>query len=456
MTKNKESSSFRDPAGYIYYCENKIYRKINKCYLKQYTYCKNEGLYDDLIKQKYLIKHQEIEKDENTSLLEVEKVPFISYPYEWCFEQLKEAALLTIKINKIALQYGMILKDASCYNVQFIGCNPIFIDTLSFDFYKEGTPWGAYGQFCRHFMAPLLLMAHIDENLNCLLKNYIDGIPLDVASHILGHRGGLTAMQHIKWQNQAISKHNNDGKKNIHTEVKIKKESLINMLDMIIRQIEKLSPKKTISEWEDYYNNTNYTLKQEELKSQIITKYLSKIKLNSDDITFDLGANNGKYSRIISQNNSYVVAFDIDTNAVKQNYQECKEKNEKILPLVLDLNNPSPSIGFAYKERKNLNERTPVKLVLSLALIHHIAISNNVPLNDIANWFSQLGKYLIIEFVPKEDSQVKILLKTRTDIFDKYDEENFEKEFTKYYTIIEKDKIKNSQRTLYLMEKKDE
>ena len=162
MMKNKELSSFRDPSGYIYYENNKVMRKVNKIYFKEYDHLMNSGLYDELIKKGLLIEHKEIKRTSDEIILEVNKIPYISYPYEWTFEELKEASLVTLEINKIAMNYGMILKDASNYNIQFIGCKAVFIDTLSFMFYEENSPWGAYGQFSRHFIAPLVLMKNVE------------------------------------------------------------------------------------------------------------------------------------------------------------------------------------------------------------------------------------------------------------------------------------------------------
>lgn len=455
MTKktNREVSSFRDPAGYIYYENNKVYRKIFKCYFKQYDHLMKSGLYKELVDNNLLVKHKEVERNKEFIIIEVEKIPFISYPYEWCFSQIKDAGLLTLKINKLALEYGMILKDASGFNVQFLNGRPIFIDTLSFDFYEEGMPWGAYGQFTRHFMGPILLMKYVDERLNCLLKNYIDGIPVDLADAILKNRGGFTAKQHIKWHSKAILK-NNENIKDLKT-IKMSKIKLIQMIDMMIRQIERLNRGSKITEWEDYYSHTNYDEVGENNKIKLVKKYLDEVNLNNNDIVFDLGANDGKYSRIASKY-SNTISFDIDINCLNNNYNNIQKNNENnILPLFLDVTNPTPDIGFGLVERMGLNKRSNAKCVMVLALIHHIAISNNVLFDDIFSWFSKLGEYLIIEFVPKEDSQVQKLLKTRKDIFDWYDIEHFEASILKYFEIIKKDKIKNSERTIYLIRRKN-
>lgn len=452
--KNRDYSSFRDPSGYVYYKNNKVFRIVNKSYYSDFEHFINSGLYDELLKKNLIIKHNIVEKNNNCLILEVQKIPFISYPYEWCFEQLRDAALLTLEINLISLKYGMILKDSSVYNVQFFNGRPIFIDTTSFIKYEENTPWGAYGQFTRHFISPLLLMNFVDERLVSLLKNYIDGIPLDLTESILKKRGGFFARQHICWQSRAIKKHNCDGNRNHVNKLKISKKSLINILNMLKNQILKLKSINYISEWDTYYENTNYSVCSKDDKELLVLNFVEKLHLDKNISALDLGANDGRYSRLISKKFNIVISSDYDYNVVTRNYLISKTNKSNVLPLVLDFNNPSPSIGFACRERKDIISRLNVELVLALAILHHIAISNNVPFDKIAEWFSSLGKYLIIEFVSKKDSQVKLLLKTRKDIFTDYNEDSFEYSFRKYFSIIDKKKIKNSERILYLMERK--
>jgi len=452
MTKrNREISSFRDPAGHIYYENNKVIRQINTEYFRQYDHLMTSGLYDELVKKGYLIPHQEVKREKDYILLEVTKIPFISYPYEWCYDELKDAAILTLKIQEIALKYNMVLKDASAYNVQFLNGKAIFIDTLSFDFYEEGMPWGAYGQFVRHFMAPILLNTYVDERCSQLLKSYIDGFPLDLASNMLKNRGGFVAKMHIKWHNKSIDKNNNQTKE--VKQMTISKTSILNMNSMMIRQIEKLKRKDHETEWDNYYQVTNYDETSDDCKIKLVKEYLSNISFKKESVLFDLGANDGKYSRIAEEYCPSVVAFDIDNNCVNRNYLLGKKNDQtKILPLILDLNNPSCAIGFGCAERKSINERGPVTCLMALALIHHIVISNNVPFDSAASWLSRLSQYLIIEFVPKTDSQVEKLLRTRRDIFANYNQETFEKSFSKYYKILKKAPIKNSKRILYLMQ----
>ena len=446
----KDPASFRDPAGTVFYKNGEILRQINKSYQKQYDMLISTGLYESLSRDGSMVSHKIIDMplpDEAYLIIKPKQIPYISYPYEWCFGQLKDAALTTLKIHRKALGTGMILKDASAYNIQFLHGTPILIDTLSFDVYQDGSPWVAYGQFCRHFLAPLYLMAYTDIRLSQLLKCYIDGIPLDLAKNLLGMRGGAGALQHIKWHANASKKNASAAGKSLQ-QVKISKFSHIAMIESLIRIIEKLNIKSVATEWGDYYQHTNYSNKATEDKKATVSQYLDHIKPAT---VWDFGANDGTYSRLSLKHNAHVVAFDIDPKAVEYNYLNVKNSKENMLPLILELTNPSPSIGFANMERRTIDSRQHPDCILALALIHHLAISNNLPLKKIASWISKLSNYLIIEFVPKIDTQVQKLLATRDDIFDQYTIQDFEATFSKFYDIIDKHEINETCRTLYLM-----
>jgi len=448
------SSSFRDPSGFLFHESDKLYRQINLIYKKHYDYLMKSGLYKVLADQKLLIKHEETAaqpKNENAyKIIRPEIIPFISYPYEWCFSELKDAALLTLKIQKIALEHDMSLKDASAYNIQFLDGKPIFIDTLSFEKYEEGRPWIAYKQFCQHFLAPLVLMKYSYIGLNQLLKIYLDGVPLDLASKLLPWhtRFKFGVLTHIHLHAKA-QKYYAD--KPVKINKKMSRRSFFALIDNLESFIKQLSWKPSGTEWADYYDKTIYYEKGLAAKKLIINRFLNKI---APKTVWDMGANTGFFSRIASKMGVYTIAFDIDPSAVEKNYLECKEKNEtRMLPLLLDITNPSPDIGWENNERRSLINRGPADCAMALALIHHLAISNNTPFEKIARFFSRICHYLIIEFVPKNDPNVKRLLATRRDIFTDYTEKKFEYEFKRFFGIIEKKKIKNTERVVYLMKK---
>ena len=449
---NREYSSFRDPSGVVFEEDEIIYRQINTVYKAHYERLMNSGLYESLVKSNLLVRHTMVDREgidvDKYLIITPEKVQFISYPYEWSFDGYKDAALTVLQIQETALKYGMTLKDASAYNIQFVNGSPVLIDTLSFEIYREDLPWGAYGQFCRHFLAPLLLMSCVDLRLGKLMQNYIDGVPLDVATKILQRRGGLSAWLHIKLHSRSIAKYEQRDTSNVKV-VKMSKSRQIAMVQSLCRTITKLKMNHTQSEWGDYYSCNNYNESSFNNKERLVKQYFDRI--GQTLLTWDLGANDGKFSRIALQNSNSVVAFDIDPVALNRNYQLVKSAKENMLPLLLDLTNPTPSIGFANRERKSIEQRLKPDVIMMLAMIHHLTISNNIPFEMIAEWLASLCNYLIVEFVMKEDSQVRWMLSTREDIFTNYAIDKFEVAFQRYFVICEKNKIAESNRVLYLL-----
>lgn len=455
----RSGASFRDPSGFIFSRDGELFRQVNNSYQKEFDKLVISGLYDDLTAQGKLVRHSETsEAPADVSLaykvIRPEPVQFISYPYEWSFSQLKDAALLTLEVTKSAIQKGMILKDASAYNIQFVDGSPILIDTLSFGIYKEGKPWEAYRQFCQHFLAPLALASLVDIRLIQLLRVHIDGIPLDLTSALLPQktRLGLSGLAlHIHMHARA-QKQFADNTTAANSAVVLGKAALLNLINGLEKAVASLKWEPKGTEWGDYYNVTNYNDETLKLKGELVG---SMIEQANPKTVWDLGANNGLFSREASKRGIETIASDIDPAAVEKDYLAVKQYGEKhLLPLVIDLTNPSASIGWAHQERDSLLARGPVDLVMALALIHHLAISNNVPLEKIAEFFASAGKWTIVEFVPKSDSQVKRLLATRKDIFPEYHEEGFEKAFGKYFKLEKKLPIQGSERTLYLFRKK--
>lgn len=460
------SGSFRDPSGAILKRNGSLYRRINLTYRENYNFLINSGLYQSLVEDLLLIPHQEMKKDQKSNgyfkLIKPEMIPFVSYPYEWSFSQLKHAALITLQIQKRAIEFGMSLRDSSAYNIQFWKGKPILIDTLSFEKYKEGQPWKGYRQFCQHFLAPLALMSYKDLRLNKLNRVYIDGIPLDLTSSLLPlstylNFSLLTHIHlHARSQNRYAA-YSEEAMRRVFLQTqlnppRVNKLSLLGLIDSLESVTRSLNYKLRRSQWEDYYSDTNYSKVGFEQKRWAVKKFL---KIAKPKTVWDLGANTGLFSRIASKLGILVISIDSDPETVERNYLRCvEEREENILPLIIDLVNPSPGIGWENKERMSLETRGPADMVFALALIHHLAISNNLPFAKVASFFRSICKFLIIEFIPKSDSNVKRLLLFRKDIFPNYTQENFVQEFKEYFTIRSLVKIKQSQRVIFFMEGK--
>lgn len=456
MAENPEphASSFRDPSGYIFRQNNVIYRAILKPYFDTYQKINEANLYQILFDEALLIRHTEREKSPEKIILQPEKIDFISYPYEWSFSQWKEAALLTLRIQRRLLDFNFSLKDASAFNVQFHLGKPIFIDTLSLEPYVEGAPWIAYRQFCEHFLAPLALMALTDIRLSQLFRTSLQGIPLDLARTLLPWRSRLNphllahlhlhATNQKRWANSAVDAAELPSSK-------ISRTSLLGILESLESAITSLHWQPKGTEWGDYYDQTNYTDHALEAKRQLVSTLLDQVE-PAPKMVWDCGANNGYFSRIASERGIFTVAWDIDPAAVEQNYRNVRGQGEThLLPLLQDLTNPSFDCGWNAQERQSLRSRGPADTVFALALIHHLAISNNVPLPQISAFFANLTPWLLIEFVPKEDSQVKRLLAHRQDIFPSYHEAGFEDAFREHWEEMGKVPIQGTSRTLYLL-----
>ncbi len=464
MTRNPDSklaASFRDPSGFLFTRDGRLFRQVNQAYAAEYDRLMGSGLYQRLVERGLLIAHREVDDAPAVPelayrVIEPQRVGFISYPYEWSFSQLQDAALTTLAVVKEALEKGMVLKDASAYNIQFHNGRPVLIDTLSFESYNEGQPWTAYRQFCQHFLAPLALMAHRDVRLSQLLRIYIDGVPLDLASELLPSKTRLSfaMLTHIHAHAASQKKYAGQAVPQERAAQRISKIAFLGLIDSLESAVKGLNWQPQGTEWADYYDATNYTRDAFEEKKRVVTGMLQQA---APQRVWDLGANNGVFSRLAADAGIPTVAFDIDPAAVEQNYRDCRKRGDKhLLPLVMDLTNPSPALGWDNRERDSLAERGPADTVMALALIHHLAIANNVPLAQVATFFARLAPWLIIEFVPKSDSQVQRLLASRVDIFTEYNEAGFEAAFGERYVIRAKQAVSGSQRVMYLMERKTE
>jgi hypothetical protein len=454
-------SSFRDPDGFLFQIDGVLHRQVEQRYRHAWDALHETGLLARLTGAQLLIPHEEVSTEHALRpgayrVIRPRPVPFVSYPYEWSFSQLQDAALTTLEIQRIALEHGMTLKDASAYNIQFVEGRPLLIDTLSFAPQREGAPWVAYRQFCQHFLAPLALMAQRDVRLGQLLRVHIDGVPLDLASRLLPFRSrlraGLLTHLHLHARSQARYANVAAGG-SAPREARVSATGLRALVDSLASTVRRLRWSAAGgTEWARYYDETNYGEAAAEQKRQLVRKLVALV---SPRTVWDLGANTGLFSRIAVEGGAHVVSWDVDPGAVERSYLALREDGRRaLLPLLLDLTNPSAAAGWANRERMSLAERGPVDLLMALALVHHLAISNNVPLERIADFFAPLAPYLLIEFVAKDDSQVQRLLATREDVFAGYGQAGFEAAFFRHYELVESHPISGTSRTLYLLRRR--
>lgn len=452
---HREPSSYRDPSGFVFVEHGVFRRQVNPAYFPQYDRLMSSGLYDALAGASKLVAHTLVDESAERKILQPEQLPFISYPYEWSFSQLKDAALLTLEVHLAALDHGMVLKDATAFNVQFAGPAPIFIDTLSFDFYREDSPWAAYGQFCRHFFAPLVLMKYVAPELIRLQSLFIDGVALDVASAMLPRRTRWLPMvqANIHLHARSLGRHREKSAGDSKPP-KLSLASQKNVVNGLKRYIEGLQLEAR-TEWGDYYSIANYDDAAFAFKEATVSRWIREAGVGR---LWDIGGNDGHFSRLVQDRCERILCTDIDPLAVDKNYLQCRSRGDaKIIPLVVDYTNPTPGIGFANRERRALRERVAdfrPDCVMALALIHHLSISGNCSFEMLAESFSAAAKDLIIEFVHPEDSWAARLLENKRDarsLFDFYNLQEFERVFARRYETVERVAVPGSARTLYLM-----
>ncbi len=451
--------SFRDPSGFVFMAGGTLYRQVNRAFAEEFDACVSSGLFESLAADGLLVPHRVVGlerawRPDAHAVLEPTRIDFVSFPYEWAFGALKDAALLTLEVQERSLARGFALRDASAYNVQFRDGRPILIDTLSFARYREGEPWVAYKQFCEHFLVPLALMSTRDIRCGRLQREYLEGVPVDLASALLPRltwaRAGI--LLHVHLHARAMRRYEEASVASVTRGRGMSRQGLLGFVGSLRSTVEKLSWRPADTTWANYAGDHNYSESGLAEKRRLVREYLAAV---SPRRVWDLGANTGTFSRVAREVAPSVICFDVDPAAVELNYREVRDRHETgLLPLQLDLMNPSPATGWAHEERFSLEARGPADALLALALVHHLAIANNVPLPRIAEFFARLGRALVIEFVPKSDSQVERLLRNRPDVFPEYTREGFERAFAAHYEIAATAGIPDTQRSLYLMHRR--
>jgi hypothetical protein len=455
VSERREPSSYRDPAGFLFFRDGVLLRHVAPAGAADYDALLSSGLYEALALEGLLVPHEEVEPPEGHEdahrVLRPRVIPFVSYPYEWTFGERRDAGLLTLSVQRRALERGLSLKDASAYNVQFLDGRPVFIDTLSFERYPEGRPWVAYRQFCEHFLAPLALEATGDHRLGRLFSSFPDGVPLDLASRLLPFRTKLRPglALHLHLHSWGQGRYSSGPARPSPTVSKGRLLDLVADLEACLAGLR--LPRRT-STWSDYYAGTNYSPEALESKKEFVRAALGEVR---PSVVWDLGANTGLFSRLASEAGAFTVAMDGDPLASEGHYRDVVGRGERrVLPLVVDLSSPSPSLGWDGRERRSLFERGPADLALALALVHHLAIGANVPLGSIASSWARMAEWLVVEFVPKSDSQVQRMLRSREDVFPGYTADGFEAAFGREFEVCRRAGVAGSERSLYLLRRR--
>ena len=428
-----DGGSFRDPGGRIFSADGRILRAVMRSSAAAYEAVRDSGLLRRLSERQLLLASEEIDVSSfgqltpaPAYLLEHPRIPFVSYPYEWCFSLHRRAALHHLDLHLAALEDGFTLSDSTAYNIQFEGTRPVFIDHLSLVPYKDGDVWMGHRQFCMQFLNPLIFWAVLGVQPNYWFRGSLEGIAPEDLSPLLSWRDNLswTVMTHVTaqaaLQKRSVRKGTHAGKP---SERKLPKSALIGMLQGLRSYIARLKLSGDATVWGDYADHTSYAGEEQAAKHRFVRKM---VEASKPRLLFDLGCNTGDYSLTALQSGAKsVIGFDFDPEALERAFQRFAGGKEAFLPLWLDAANPSPSQGWAQAERKGMAERANADALVALAFIHHIAIGRNVPLEMAVDWIMSMAPTGVIEFPPKSDPMVQRLLAQREDIFPDYHEHAF-------------------------------
>jgi hypothetical protein len=390
-------------------------------------------------------------RGEAAGMLKHERIPFVSYPYEWPFSMLRDAALLQLELVAAALEEGMILKDSSPYNVQFRGARPVFVDVGSFESLREGEPWVGYRQFCMLFLYPLMLCAHEGIDYHPLLRGSLDGIaPAQAAAMLGGMRGGV--LKHVKLHAKLERRYDDSSQKEVRRELKdagFSSELIKANVKGLTKLVSGLRWEPKGSEWSEYGETCTYTDEESREKADFVRAAAASRRRA---LAWDLGANDGRYARIAAEHADATLALDIDHLTVDRLYRTLREEGrEDVLPLVMNLADPSPGLGWRGRERKRLEERGQPELVLALALVHHLAITANVPLAEVVDWLASLGASVVVEFPTRQDPMVQRLLAgKREGTHDDYSLETFERRLGEAFEVERRAELQGGVRVIFL------
>jgi SAM-dependent methyltransferase len=455
-----EPSSFRDPDSRVVEANGAVLRLLSQQGFRDWQALEASELFRKAVADGKLVGTK-LEGDHGglpeglvdgaAAVLRHEVVPFVSYPYEWTFAMLKDAALLQLELLRAALDENLILKDSSPYNLQWHGARPVFIDVGSFERLREGEPWVGYRQFCMLFLYPLLLQAYRDVPFQPWLRGRLDGIEPQQCRDLMSVRDLFRAgvLAHVVLHAR-LERRNADSKRDVKTELRkagFRKELIVANVKRLQALVAKLEWKPGASAWSDYGSRAHYTDADTTSKDEFVRRVAAQ---RGWKLVWDLGCNDGRYSRIASEHARTVVAMDADAAVVDGLYRSLRGE-ERILPLYVDVADPSPPLGWRAAERRTLAERGTPDLTLCLALIHHVSISGNVPIRELLDWLRSLESVLVIEFPTRDDPLVqRLLARKREGTHPDYDRRFFERTLGERFDVDSQQELSSGTRILYV------
>jgi SAM-dependent methyltransferase len=462
-----DSGSFRDRDGRVYRLDGRIIRGLSASALESFRALQSTRFYAKGLERGRLVASRLLDpadvplpdgvRAQWSGFLEHERVPVITYPYEWTFGMLRDAALLQLDLVESAIGEDMTLKDATPYNVQFVGGRPVFIDIPSFEPLPPGSPWSGYRQFCEMFLFPLMLQAYKGVDFQPLMRASIDGIRVPMAARLFGVRDRFRAgvMMHVWLQSRLDRRYGATGK-DVRTQLKsagFNKELILANVRKLRKLVARLDWRGEGSEWGNYEDFHNYSEQDHRRKEQFIADCVAA---SGAEAVWDVGCNTGRFSRIAAEHAGRVIAMDLDPFAVEQLYRRNQADGiDNILTLVQNVADPSPCWGWRNRERSDLRSRTRPGLILCLALVHHVVISANIPLQEFVDWLAEQSGQIVIEYVSRRDEKVQALLRNKEDKYADYSRQGLETALERRFEIRRRQPLDSGNRFLYWCGRED-
>ena len=455
----REPASFRDPATRIFYVDGRVLRGLDATAAADWTRLSGTSFFPKAMEAGTVVRTTTVEgsdlPDEVTAqyaaVIEHERIPFISYPYEWTFAMLRDAAIVHLELLLAALDEDVTMKDGYAFNVQWRGAEPVFIDTGSFERIAGG-PWIGYRQFCQTFLYPLLLEAHLGVSFQRTLMGHLDGLdPTEMRQIFSGRRKFKKGVFKHVYLHSVAERRVTQGGQAIKQDLSksgFSKELTRATVTKLLKLVRQLRSKRADSGWKAYRETCSYSDDDRVAKEQFLRSSIDGVPVA---LAWDLGCNDGIYSRIVAETGAYVVAVDSDDVTVDVLYRALRDEQvANVVPLVMNLVDPSPARGWRGLERAAFTERGKPDLVLALALVHHLAIAANVPLPEVVAWFRSFDSRLIVEFVEPHDPMAERLLGNKpAGMFPDYRIEEFQRLLEEAFVIERKEALPSGSRTLY-------
>ena len=490
----RHPASFRDPAGFVFRHDGIVYRQVNPSFRADYDQLMSSGAYDRFTNAGWLIRHREVpamrqqsapgrsmlhnepgtiiaQPEPGTIILQPEPVPVISYPSEWSFSMLRDAALLTLRLAIESLNFGLSLKDATPLNIQWFNGELRFIDTLSFERYQENKPWIAYRQFCETFLGPLLLMHYTGEPLAPLSRAWPEGIPVPLTARLLPFRARLSLPVYLHiYLHARVATRSAGADRLPHPAdqdqpgpANFSKQKMLNLLTNLESLVTRVRLRERVSTWSAYYQEAAERQGYLEHKKTLVSEWSQSV--TACVTATDLGANTGEFSRILAGDKNTernpgvsrkVLAVDGDASCIGRLYRD-RGKFPGVQPMLMDLSNPASPWGVNESEHEGFLDRARADLVLALALVHHLGIGESMTMQQIAELFARVTRrYLVMEFVPAEDEKCRMLLQQKSRTFPEYTAGALLQALQPFFVLMKQEPVRDSPRTLWLLERKSD